>query len=432
MQGDKLSLAAVGDCQITTKHSPCKDPRFLELVEILRGVDVAYANMEQCIHNFGPNCFASFSSGGTYTHSPPFVADEVKWMGIDMVSLATNHALDWMFGGLKETIDNLDRAGIPHAGTGMNLGEARAPCFYDSEQGRVALISVDTSKPTAAASPGRQDAPGRPGSSPVKVSRLVTLEPKTYEAMKQVATVLDSLGFTLSKKGADPNEIDVGFERGFWPVRFTLGDESKVASSPIERDVKDVLQMISDARRQADWVFVSQHHHLTDGADRDLPSKAVEEFARTCIANGADGYIGNGPHRIQGIEVYQGKPIFYALPDFIQQRDMVRAAPQQFYEQFGLGFNNTPMDSMDARAMKVTAPPRGSGMVVCRFEKHKVVDIRLHPVDPQSELPRWQMGRPLRADEALGRKVIEHWAKLSAPYGTRVDYEDGVGVVKLS
>ena len=64
MQGDKLTLAAVGDCQITTKHSPCKDPRFLELVEILRSVDVAYANMEQCIHNFGPNCFASFSSGG--------------------------------------------------------------------------------------------------------------------------------------------------------------------------------------------------------------------------------------------------------------------------------------------------------------------------------------------------------------------------------
>ncbi len=432
MQGDRISLAAVGDCQITTKHSPCKDPRFLELVEILRSVDVAYANMEQCIHNFGPNCFASFSSGGTYTHSPPFVADEMKWMGIDMVSLATNHALDWMFGGLKETIDNLDRVGIPHAGTGMNLGEARAPCFFDSEQGRVALISVDTSKPTAAASPGRQDAPGRPGSSPVRVSRLVTLDPTTYEAMKQVAAVLDSLGFTLSKKGTDPNEIDVGFERGFWPVKFTLGGESKVASSPIERDVKDVVQMIGDAKRQADWVFVSQHHHLADGVDRDLPSKAVEEFAHICIANGADGYIGNGPHRIQGIEIYQEKPIFYALPDFIQQRDMVKAAPQQFYEQFGLGFNNTPMDSMDARAMKVTAPPRGSGMVVCRFEKHKVVDIKLYPIDPQSELPRWQMGRPLRADEALGRKVVEHWAKLSAPYGTSIDYENGVGVVKLS
>ncbi|MEM2094189.1 MAG: CapA family protein [Candidatus Bathyarchaeia archaeon] len=431
MQGERLTLAAVGDCQITTRHSPCKDPRFLELVEILRGADVAYANMEQCIHNFGSNCFPSFSSGGTYTHSPPFVADEVKWMGIDMVSLATNHALDWMYGGLKETIDNLDRVGIAHAGTGMNLAEARAPCFFDSEQGRVALISVDTSKPIAAASHARQDAPGRPGSSPLRVTRLVTLDPKTYEAMKQVASVLESLGFALSKKDADPNEIDLGFERGFWPVKFTLGESSKVVSSPLERDLKEVLQMISDARRQADWVFVAQHHHLTDGPDRDIPSKAVEEFAHACLSEGADGYIGTGPHRIQGIEIYKGKPIFYSLPDFIQQRDMVKAAPQQFYEQFGLGFYNTPMDSMDARGMKVTAPPRGSGMVLCRFERHKVVEIRLYPIDPQSELPRWQMGRPLRAGEELGRKIIEHWAKLSAPYGTEIEYRDGVGSVKL-
>jgi len=54
---DKLTLAAVGDCQTTTRHSPCKDPRFLELVEILRNADVAYANEEMVIHNFGPDCY---------------------------------------------------------------------------------------------------------------------------------------------------------------------------------------------------------------------------------------------------------------------------------------------------------------------------------------------------------------------------------------
>jgi poly-gamma-glutamate capsule biosynthesis protein CapA/YwtB (metallophosphatase superfamily) len=430
VQGDKLTLGAVGDCQITTRHSQCKNPRFLELIEILRNVDVAYANMEQCIHNLGPNCFPrAFGTHGTFTYSPPFVADEVRWMGIDMVSAATNHALDWMFGGLKETIDNLDRAGIVHAGIGMNLAEARAPSFLDSEQGRVALISVDTITPLAAAGHTRQDAPGRPGLSPVKVTRKVTLDAKNYASMREIAKILDSLGIITWRE--DTNEINLLSESRGYSVVVVPGEKPGVASVLEERDLKDVVQMIGDAKRQADWILVSQHHHLIDGTDRDLPSKAVEQFARTCIGAGADAYLGTGPHRIQGIEICEGKPIFYGLPDFIQTRDMGRVSPEQFYEEFGLGFHNTPMDAMDARGMRVTPPPRGSGVVVATFEKHKVVNIRLYPIDPQDKLPRWQMGRPLRADEALGQRIVENWAKLSEPYGTRIRYEKGIGIVQL-
>jgi poly-gamma-glutamate capsule biosynthesis protein CapA/YwtB (metallophosphatase superfamily) len=436
MQGIKLSLAVVGDCQITTRHSPCMDPRFLELVEILRGADATYANMEQCIHNLGPDCYPARVSGGTYTFSPPFVADEIKWMGVDLVSLATNHGLDWMYGGLKETIANLDRVNIPHAGTGMNLAEARAPCFFDSESGRVALISVDTSKPEAEASDARRDAPGRPGNNTVKVSQTVTLDAELFKAFKLVANQLRSLGFVKQREDSTPlpsdvKEIDLGIERRGWPVKFVLGDNSGSHYTIDESDLNDVVQIISDANRQADWTFISQHHHITDALDRDVPSKAVEAFARRCLNEGADAYFGTGPHRIQGIEIYEGKPIFYSLPDFIQQRDMVKVAPQVFYENFGLGFTNTPMDSMDARGMKVTSPPRGSGIVVCKFEKHAVKEIKIYPVDPQADLPRWQMGRPRRADESLGRKIVEHWAKLSEAYGTTIEYENGVGTVKI-
>jgi poly-gamma-glutamate synthesis protein (capsule biosynthesis protein) len=365
------------------------------------------------------------------------VADEIKWMGIDIVSLATNHSLDWMFGGLKETIDNLDRVGIPHAGTGMNLAEARAPGFFDSEQGRVALIDVDTSKPQAEAGDARRDAPGRPGNSPIKISQILALDAETFEAMRRIANTLRTLGFGVRRDDTKPlpvdtKEIDLGFERRSWPVKFVLGDKPSVSSIPDEKDVNEVMQIVSDARRQADWVFVSQHHHVTDGRNRDVPSKAVEEFAHTCLDKGVDAYIGTGAHRIQGIEIYEERPIIYCLPDFIQQRDMGKAPPQAFYKRYGLGFSNTPMDAMDARGMKVTSPPRGSGIVVCAFHKHRVVDIKIYPVDPQADLPRWQMGRPLRADEALGRKIVEHWAKLSEPYGTKIDYENGIGIVRLS
>lgn len=431
MQGETLTLAAVGDCQITVKLSPSQDPRFLELVEVLRRADVAYANMEQCIHALGSRCYPSISPGGTYTHSPPFVADEIQWMGIDVVSLATNHALDWMYGGLQETLHHLDRVGIPHAGTGMTLAEARAPCFVDATPGRVALIDVDTSKPIAAAADARRDAPGRPGLSPVKITRRVTLDRDAYASLQRIAETLRGLGIRRYRETPTPDVIDLGLTHRGWPVTFVPGDAPRVTSVPDARDVQAVVQMVRDAKRQADWVGVSQHHHVTDGADRDRPSKAVEAFAHTCLDAGADIYIGTGAHRIQGIEVYDGKPILYCLPDFIQTRDMGRAPPQPYYETYGLGFTHTPMDAMDARGMKVTAPPRGSGIVVCTFHQHRVADIKLIPVDPQADRPRWQMGRPRRADDAMSRQIVAHWAKLSAPYGTTIRYADGVGLVDL-
>ena len=36
------------------------------------------------------------------------------------------------------------------------------------------------------------------------------------------------------------------------------------------------------------------------------------------------------------------------------------------------------------------------------------------------------------ADEALGRKIIDDLKRLSEPFGTEIDYVDGVGVVRLA
>jgi poly-gamma-glutamate synthesis protein (capsule biosynthesis protein) len=42
--------------------------------------------------------------------------------------------------------------------------------------------------------------------------------------------------------------------------------------------------------------------------------------------------------------------------------------------------------------------------------------------------PRSQRGTPRLADEATGRKIIDRLAKMSAPLGTTIAYENGVGV----
>ena len=39
--------------------------------------------------------------------------------------------------------------------------------------------------------------------------------------------------------------------------------------------------------------------------------------------------------------------------------------------------------------------------------------------------------RPLMAKGEAARKIIERYAKLSEPFGTEIEFKDGIGVVKM-
>ncbi len=58
---------------------------------------------------------------------PPEKVSIFQEMGIDLVTLANNHALDFGTDALVDTLDTLDGAGILHVGAGRNLEEAKAP-----------------------------------------------------------------------------------------------------------------------------------------------------------------------------------------------------------------------------------------------------------------------------------------------------------------
>ncbi len=65
----------------------------------------------------------------------------------------------------------------------------------------------------------------------------------------------------------------------------------------------------------ADWVIVTVHNH-EGGATENEPSDHIREFAHAVIDAGADVFTGHGPHQDRGIEIYNGKPIFYSLGNF--------------------------------------------------------------------------------------------------------------------
>src|SRR6185295_3443500 len=54
----------------------------------------------------------------------------------------------------------------------------------------------------------------------------------------------------------------------------------------------------------------------------DLPPDFLVELAHKAIDNGADAFVGHGPHVLRGVEIYKGKPIFYGLGEFFYQWHM--------------------------------------------------------------------------------------------------------------
>lgn len=78
---------------------------------------------------------------GIHYRMHPKNVEALKLAGIDHVSLANNHVLDWGRPGLRETIASLRTAGIAFSGAGPNKEEAEEPSIFGRETGRVLVYS---------------------------------------------------------------------------------------------------------------------------------------------------------------------------------------------------------------------------------------------------------------------------------------------------
>ena len=119
-------------------------------------LDSGYLSAIQSADYFAVNEEFPFSSRGTqaadkqYTFRlAPEKVSMFKEMGIDAVTLANNHALDYGTDALLDTCEVLDSAGILHTGAGKNLDEAKQPVVFEKNGQRVALIGATRVIPQA-------------------------------------------------------------------------------------------------------------------------------------------------------------------------------------------------------------------------------------------------------------------------------------------
>ncbi|MFC2002025.1 CapA family protein [Chloroflexota bacterium] len=439
----EFTIAVTGDSIINRRISVNTEDRFLSLVKVIRDADVAYTHLETLIHDYeGSELYPAAEAGWTWMRSPRFVTDELKWAGFDIISLACNHSLDYSYGGLMATWKALDEAGLPHAGTGRNLGEAREPVYLETGKGRVALISMCSSfTGWARAGDTRRDMKGRPGLNPLRFHYVA--DASTLEMLKQLAT---KLGWWVTQVGKDWLFHPAGLHMAI--TRFVEGDQPGISTVVDEDDAEGNLRSIKDARRQADWVLVHLHNHEWDpDGGLSVPPKFATSFARACIDAGADVFIGEGSHAmLRGIELYRNRPIFYDPGDLILMSSTVKRLPADYYFRPGYSaeiqsWKATPSDASDAREAlpKPLNPPGGyrsakvvgSVVAVCSLgEERRLTGLKLYPLT-HGRGPRSQSGLPMLADDKTARKLIEYLAELSAPFGTKIEFKDGIGLVKL-
>ncbi|MFQ6045458.1 MAG: CapA family protein [Gemmatimonadales bacterium] len=418
-----ISVALAGDAIITRKLSPFAEPEFLQLRDVIREAAAAFVNLEILFHNYEDDIIPQAQSGGTYMRARPEIAQELAWMGFDLVSRANNHTMDYGVGGMRATTRAVEAAGLVHAGAGENLALARAPAYLETPGGRVALISVaSTFADPARAGPQRKDHRGRPGLSPLRYRTQYVIPRPQLDVLRRIR---EGLGFRISAQA----------ERvSFMGATFVAGDDYAVLTEPHEGDLAEIVASVKDAKRQANWVIVSSHSHEGAG-DREVPAQFLVTFARAVIEAGADIFVGHGPHVLRGIEIHRGRPIFYSLANFIFENETVERQPADNYDSQGLQWDALPSDFYDRRNQR-----RGGGwpadpaywesvVPVVSFSGGELEAVRLYPVTLGHGLQRPQYGRPLLARGDLARKIIENVRRLSEPFGTRVEFDRGIGVI---
>lgn len=400
-------LFLAGDALMTMPWSHVTDSNFLSLVDEMRSCDTTIVNLETVLHDY--EAYPQADCGGVHLRSPPEIAAELKWAGVDAVSAANNHSYDYGSEGVVKTLEHIAAADIILAGTGMDLEEARAARIIKKEPLTVSLSSSAATFTTyGAASRRRTDILGRPGLNPLKTTSnpRVLVPPLLVPFVRAVARMMRK-----NNKYVVPHlrwgviYFDVGSGLRVQKGRRILPADAKANLAVVEQAAASDIHVVAiHAHRQGAW---------------------LHDFARANIDVGAAAIIVHGPHEIRGIEIYHGRPIFYSLGDFVFQPDQVSAYPTEDYERYGLGEEAVPADLMASRLRKIVDSREAfEGLAaIVKFAGNEPTGIELIPLDLQLDAADGSRGRPRHAPPELASGLIDRVRQRSTRYGTMINYD---------
>ena len=129
---------------------------------------------------------------------------------------------------------------------------------------------------------------------------------------------------------------------------------------------------------------------------------------------------------LRGIEIYNGKPIFYGLGEFFREAQWElpvimgntdadqRRGMQQFTRRFG--------DSTQSLESLVA---------ISQFEDGELKEVRLYPTELGIDSPDSRLGIPRMASLQQAQQILQRVERLSDQWGTTIDIEGSVGIIHV-
>ncbi len=169
-----------------------------------------------------------FSTRGTAAEDKQFTfrADPslifvFKELGIDIVTLANNHAMDYGTDALLDTCDTLDKAGIARVGAGKNLDEAKAPVILEAQGKKIGFLGASRVIPV-----------GSWNATSTKPGMLTTYDPKILvDEIKKLRDQCDYL-VVYVHWGIERNETPEDYQRSLGKQYIDAGADVVIGSHP--------------------------------------------------------------------------------------------------------------------------------------------------------------------------------------------------------
>ncbi len=261
-ESSKLKLVAVGDI-MPNRDEP--ESIFELTAQALKEYDIRFGQLEINFSERGARPTGEMGGAG---RSHPRNVRALTCAGMDVVSYASNHCLDWGPDALLDTLDVVRKEGIEVVGAGKDIVEARKPVIMERKGIKVAFLAYNSILPN-----GFWADVGKPGCAPLRARTL-------YEMSEH------------GQPGCPPN----------------------IFTYPYKEDLEAMLADIRQAKAKADVLILSLHWGLH--FVRAKLATYQQEVGHAALDAGADIIIGSHPHILKGIEVYKGKVIFYSLCNF--------------------------------------------------------------------------------------------------------------------
>lgn len=141
-----MKLALAGDtmlgrqCAARLRRTDAESLFAPEVVAAAHEADLFVLNLECCISDRGerfPDPAKPF-----FFRAPPVATTVLAHLGVDCVTLANNHALDYGATALLDTFEHLEAAGIAWVGAGPNAAAARAPVVLERDGFALGVVAV--------------------------------------------------------------------------------------------------------------------------------------------------------------------------------------------------------------------------------------------------------------------------------------------------